>query len=114
MPLNSPSENNCPRCAGEVKRVHRRTHETQTLTGSGLRRYRCEAERCGWQGLLVRASSARSASHALQPPIAERWRVWAVAVVVLVLLGLASAGLALLALRPDGRPADGGQQVKSL
>ena len=50
----------------------------------------------------------------MQPPIAERWRLWAVAVVVLVLLGLVSAGLALLALRPDGRPSDGGQQVKSL
>ena len=50
----------------------------------------------------------------MQPPIAERWRVWAVAVVVLVLLGLVSAGLALLALQPDGRPSDGGQQVKSL
>lgn len=114
MPQKSPSENDCPRCGGEVRRVHRRTHEAQTLTGSGLRRYRCAAEGCGWQGLLVRASSGRSAGHALQPPISERWRVWAVAVVVLVLLGLVSAGLALLALRPDGRPADGGQPVKSL
>ena len=114
MPHKIPSENDCPRCGGEVKRVHRRTHESQTLAGSGLRRYRCAAEGCGWQGLLARASSSRPASQRLQPPLSERWRAWAVAVVVLVLLGLVSAGLALMALRPDGRPSDGGEQVKSL
>lgn len=114
MPQKSRSENDCPRCGGEVKRVHRRTHEAQTLSGSGLRRYRCDSEGCGWQGLLSRASSARLAGHHSQSPISERWRLWAVAVVVLVLLGLVAAGLALLALRPDAHAPDGGRPVKSL
>lgn len=114
MRQKRPSENDCPRCGGGVKRVHRRTHEAQTLSGSGLRRYRCASGGCNWQGLLFRASPARSPNPSGQTPLSERWRWWAVAVVVLVLLGLASAGLALLALRPDARPSDGGHQVKSL
>ena len=111
MPQRSRSENECPRCGREVRRVHRTAEET--LPGSGLRRYRCEAEVCGWQGLLVRSTSQPSGRQR-QAPDSERWRMWAVAVVVLVLLGLVSAGLALLALRPDVRPSDGGQPVKSL
>ena len=113
MPQKSRSENDCPRCGREVKRVHRSTQETQTLSGSGLRRYRCEAEVCGWQGLLARSTS-QPAGRQRQARALERWRLWAVAVVVLVLLGLVAAGLALLALRPDVGPSDGGQQVKSL
>ena len=93
--------------------MHRRTHETQTLSGSGLRRYRCEAEGCSWQGLLARPTTG-PASRLAASSFSERWRLWAVAVVVLVLLGLVSAGLALLALRPDSHAPDGGQQVKSL
>jgi|GEM_PF-2308743 len=112
MPKKSQPENDCPRCGGEVKRVHRRTHEAQTLSGSGLRRYRCEAEGCGWQGLLARQASRTQSQPAL-PPVSERWRLWAVAVVVLVLLGLVSAGVTLLALRPDAGNHDG-QPVKSL
>ena len=113
MPQKSRSDNDCPRCGCEVKRVHRSTQETQTLSGSGLRRYRCEAEGCGWRGLLARPTT-QPGGRQPQTPVSERWRHWAVAVVVLVLLGLVSAGLALLALRPDVRPSDGGQQVKSL
>ena len=113
MPQTAIPENDCPRCGGGVRRVHRRTHEAQTLSGSGLRRYRCEVEGCGWQGLLVR-TSPRLAGRASQTPLSGRWRLWAVAVVVLVLLGLLSAGLALMALQPDGRTPDGGQPVKSL
>ena len=105
-------EKDCPRCGGEVKRVHRRMHETQTLSGSGLRRYRCEAEGCGWQGLLARQASSAQSRPPLQP-VSESWRMWAVAVVVLVLLGLVSAGVTLLALRPDAGNHDG-QPVKSL
>ncbi len=112
MPKKSQPENDCPRCGGEVRRVHRRTHEAQTLSGSGLRRYRCEAEGCGWQGLLARQAS-RTQSRPSLPPLLERWRLWAVAVVVLVLLGLVSAGVTLLALRPDAGNHDG-QPVKSL
>ena len=112
MPKKSQPENDCPRCGGEVKRVHRRTHETQTLSGSGLRRYRCEAEGCGWQGLLARQAS-RTESRPPLPHLSERWQMWAVAVVVLVLLGLVSAGVTLLALRPDIGNHDG-QPVKSL
>lgn len=120
MPKISPSDNDCPRCGGEVKRVHRSTQETQTLSGSGLRRYRCEADACGWQGLLARQAnrtqsrSSQSQSQTPSPsPLSERWRLWAVAVVVLVLLGLVSAGVTLLALRPDAGNHDG-QPVKSL
>ena len=112
LPKKSQPENDCPRCGGEVKRVHRRTHETQTLSGSGLRRYRCEAEGCGWQGLLARQTS-RTQSRLPSPTMSERWRTWAVAVVVAVLLGLVSAGVTLLALRPDAGNQDG-QPVKSL
>ena len=112
MPKKSQPENDCPRCGGEVKRVHRRTHEAQTLSGSGLRRYRCEVEGCGWQGLLARQAS-RTHSRLALPPLTERWRTWAVAVVVLVLLGLVSAGVTLLALRPDIGNHDG-HPVKSL
>ena len=114
MPQKSRSENDCLRCGGELRRVHRNTRETLTLAGSGLRRYRCRTQGCNWQGLLARASPARPASRHLQTPFSARWRLWATAVLVLVLLGLVSAGLALLALRPDARPADGGQPVKSL
>ena len=112
MHHKSQPEHDCPRCNRGVKRVHRRTHETQALSGSGLRRYRCEAESCGWQGLLAR-QSIRTHSRPSLAPLAERWRLWAVALVVLVLLGLVSAGVTLLALRPDAGNHDG-HPVKSL
>ena len=121
MPARTRSGNDCPRCGAELRRVHRRSHEAHTLSGSGLRRYRCGSEGCGWQGLLTRQNTrslsrlqhTRSLSRLTDRPVGERWRAWAVVAVVVVVLGLVSASLALLALQPETGHHEG-EPVKSL
>ncbi len=44
----------CPKCSGDLFRVHRSNLDRfwGTLMGLPLRRYRCANKECGWSGLL--------------------------------------------------------------
>jgi hypothetical protein len=67
---------------------------------SGMRRYRCVVDSCGWQGLLPRLSRTRerSALHSLQ----RRWRRWAWTAAAMVALGAAAAAVVRQGVRGAG------------
>ncbi|MBN1135296.1 MAG: hypothetical protein JXM73_01850 [Anaerolineae bacterium] len=44
----------CPRCGGEVHRVHRRWRDRLLNLYVPVRRYQCEDPDCGWRGLRVK------------------------------------------------------------
>jgi hypothetical protein len=50
------SATTCPSCGGDLRRIHRNWLDRLAgrLSGIPLRRYRCNDESCGWQGLLRR------------------------------------------------------------
>lgn len=81
-----------------MRRARRDPASSHQRAGSGLRRYRCLAEGCGWQGLLPRLSRARarSATHVLQ----RQARRWAWAGAALLALGLAAAAVVRQGLAP--------------
>ncbi len=60
----SPAQRRCPLCDGvDLRRVPRRPEDRSLGTAPALRRYRCRAAACSWEGLLTRrGSSNRSAS----------------------------------------------------
>ncbi len=47
----------CPRCDGEIHRVHRHPTDRVVNVFAPVRRYRCWNKDCGWSGLRVTASS---------------------------------------------------------
>jgi hypothetical protein len=49
----------CPRCGGEIHRVHRHIADRIVNWFVPVRRYRCWNETCAWSGIRVTASSAR-------------------------------------------------------
>lgn len=52
---------NCPACGGALRRARRLPEDRIAEKGrEGLRRYRCGATGCGWQGLLPRGASGRA------------------------------------------------------
>jgi len=59
----------CPRCGGELHRVHRTPADRLLSHIVHVHRYRCTNPRCGWQGLRRRHHRARHTSAA-QPPAA--------------------------------------------
>jgi hypothetical protein len=46
----------CPSCGGDLHRIHRSSfdHLLGNISGVPLRRYQCNDETCGWQGLRRR------------------------------------------------------------
>jgi predicted RNA-binding Zn-ribbon protein involved in translation (DUF1610 family) len=48
------SELRCPRCGGELHRIHRRWRHRVLNLVLPVRRYRCADQSCGWQGLRIR------------------------------------------------------------
>jgi len=43
----------CPRCGGDLHRIHRRWHHRLLNLVIPIRRYRCQDSACGWRGLRV-------------------------------------------------------------
>jgi hypothetical protein len=50
----------CPQCGAPVVRAHRRLRDRIVSIFHDVRRYRCRAADCGWQGLLRQSTDARS------------------------------------------------------
>lgn len=48
------AEIRCPRCGGEVHRIHRRWYHRALSLIFPLRRYGCKDRACGWQGLCIK------------------------------------------------------------
>jgi uncharacterized integral membrane protein len=48
------AEIRCPRCGGEVHRIHRRWYHRALSLILPLRRYGCKDRACGWQGLRTK------------------------------------------------------------
>lgn len=58
------SDAQCPRCGGELTRIHRRWLDRMLNLFVPLRRYRCKNNECTWQGLRVhRSERSIHASH---------------------------------------------------
>jgi hypothetical protein len=46
----------CPRCGGELHRIHRRWRDRLVSLYVPVRRFRCSERNCGWSGLRVAGS----------------------------------------------------------
>jgi hypothetical protein len=66
---NTPAlvDTHCPRCGGELQRVHRRSIDRAISIFVPVRRYRCNNRECGWSGVRVSTST----SHGRGKPAAE-------------------------------------------
>jgi len=52
-------DTHCPRCGGELQRVHRNSIDRAISIFVSVRRYRCTNRDCGWSGRRVSTSSGR-------------------------------------------------------
>ncbi len=111
MSRKSSSSLSCSRCGGEVKRAHRSSDELRAGTGTGLRRYRCLEEGCGWQGMLA-VHAPKGVSSAGAQPIKLAWQMWAVGGALVLVLVLAVAVIARHAFQPDLLPSAPMQTLK--
>ena len=61
---NTPAlvDTHCPRCGGELKRVHRNFIDRAISIFVSVRRYRCANHECGWSGRRVSTSSGRGSA----------------------------------------------------
>ncbi len=86
-----------------MQRVRRQAQDEQAKGESGLRRYRCLDDSCGWQGLLSKPSrrSSSNGSHRSQAP----WRPWFVLLLLLTLVAAVVMALAARALRGEDATA---------
>lgn len=91
MDSDTPFRQRCARCGGAVHRAHRDAETRRAAAATGLRRYRCSAEGCGWQGLLPRLPRARQRSAVRG--LRRQWRRWAWPAVALAALGVAAAAV---------------------
>lgn len=99
MPILSKHRPSCVRCGSPVQRVHRQPQELRLGAGTGLRRYACVAEGCGWQGLLPR--HARSVARSPHRALKLRRHSWLVPLVLLVVVGVGLAAVLIKALYPN-------------
>ena len=53
------SDAQCPRCGGQLTRIHRRRIDRLLNWFVPLRRFRCKNEECAWRGLRVYHSNRR-------------------------------------------------------
>ena len=100
MPTSLKHRPSCSRCGGKVKRVHRQASELRMGAGTGMRRYACTLESCGWQGLLPRQT--RSASRRNLHTVRVRRHGWLVPLVLLLAVGVGVAAVTIKALGSDG------------
>ncbi|MCU0500733.1 MAG: hypothetical protein MUC51_03025 [Anaerolineae bacterium] len=58
---NTPAlvDTHCPRCGGELQRVHRNAIDRAISVFVSVRRYRCANRDCGWAGRRVSPSGGR-------------------------------------------------------
>lgn len=64
----------CPQCSNPLRRVRRVNGDMALVGAHDYRRYRCEAEGCGWEGLLLRRDRAEPSAPmplVVAPPVAE-------------------------------------------
>jgi hypothetical protein len=96
MPIASHYRQRCPRCAGAVRRVRRRSHDTRDDGGQDLRRYSCTEQDCDWQGLLPRLARRvrRSGTAEGDSPL----KVWLVPLALLAVIAIGLAALSFKAL----------------
>jgi hypothetical protein len=68
--IHSPAYSavSCPRCSGEIHRVHRHAFDRAVNWLVPVRRYRCWNQACGWEGLRVSTSHGQSAPPSKRPP----------------------------------------------
>ena len=122
MPSSSASTRPCPQCGQGLRRTRRLVADLSPQVDVDLRRYRCRAAACGWQGLLPasrRPVPVVAAAHS--PAVSRRLRqgLWLLAgaaaaftvpaaVVVLMAVGQRVDQAALrdvpLGISHDGRP----------
>jgi hypothetical protein len=50
------TETKCPRCGGDLARIHRRWRDRAANLFVPVRRYQCKDRECRWRGLRVRTS----------------------------------------------------------
>ena len=60
-----PTRHVCPQCGAAVYKSHRRLRDRLVGVFHRVRRYRCRAPGCGWQGLLSHAEAAPSSRAGL-------------------------------------------------
>lgn len=91
--MSSPTDfrQRCARCGHAARRARRSGETRREAAASGLRRYRCTAEGCGWEGLLPRLSRARPRSELRGLQVQARR--WAWPMVAMAVLGLAAAAV---------------------
>ncbi len=101
----------CPLCGAAIRRTPRKDADRALALGSAMRRYRCRAPGCTWEGLLPRQPSHRrarrhtaapapdlaSATAAAPAAATHRWRWWGLAPVLAA--GLFSGALAAMLVR---------------
>jgi len=80
---SQPGHHICPRCGGSLYRIHRQPRDRLASTFQELRRYRCRARECGWEGLLRPSHSAsrRWTSIARSPGV---WVIVAILAIALL------------------------------
>lgn len=74
-----------------MRHAHREPGTRREGSSSGMRRYRCVATGCGWQGLLPRLPRTHERSGLTAAR--RRWRQWAWPALALTALGLAAAAV---------------------
>ncbi len=93
-PSTSPTP--CPNCHAPLARVRRRAEEKQGVGAVGLRRYRCAAPGCAWEGLVPLAArrSHRSAVARRRRHVLRSLRSALIPTLALLGLGAAVAAVA--------------------
>ena len=102
-----PTDRPCPACGGPLLRVRRhRADRLQRDAASGLsmRRYRCRAEACAWQGLLPRRRRRERVASVLAWP-ASFWAPRRLAVALFAVAGATWAGAQMVQFVLGAAPA---------
>jgi hypothetical protein len=100
----------CPRCGGATYRVHRHLLDRMVGVVRRVRRYRCKAGDCGWEGLL--SSSGRDAKRKTFGGVLSAWLI--ASLVLVPLLVLVAVMYRTHVLAKLGRPAAGAARVAAV
>lgn len=95
----------CPQCGGAIRRIPRTDDDRRLALGAALRRYRCQAEGCAWEGLLPRQHSRRRRRHAPALALAAQAGAALSAVTAAAAPAAGTAATASAAIAASGAPA---------